>query len=72
MFKNNRFNLNRVQFTYDLDESFFKKSSIINRMSVYVNGDNLLVISNERQMMETSFGGAPQNRFYNFGVRASF
>ncbi len=72
MFKNNRFNLNRVQITYDLDERFFKPSSIVSRMSFYANGDNLLVISDERQMMETGFGAAPHNRFYNLGVRASF
>ncbi len=72
MFKNNRFNLNRVQITYDLDERYFKPSSIVSRMSFYANGDNLLVISDERQMMETGFGAAPHNRFYNLGVRASF
>lgn len=71
-YRTNRFNLNRVQFTYDLNEDLFKNSSFLNRMSVYINGDNLLVISNERQMMETSFGAAPQNRFYNIGIRASF
>lgn len=72
MYKNNRFNLNRVQFTYDLDEELFKGSSVLNRMSVYVNGDNLLVISKERKMMETNYGSAPQMRFYNVGVKASF
>lgn len=72
MYKNNRFNLNRVQITYDFDEHLFKDSSVLNRLSVYVNGDDLLVISKEREMMETNFGSAPQNRFYNVGVRASF
>ncbi len=72
MYKNNRFNLNRVQFTYDLGEHLFDNSSVVNRMSVYVNGDNLLVISKERKMMETSFGSAPQMRFYNVGVKAFF
>ncbi len=72
MFKNNRFNLNRVQLTYDFNNELFKKSSFVHGMSVYVNGDNLLVISKERQMMETNFGSAPQTRFYNLGVRASF
>src|SRR5690606_28069101 len=72
MYKNNRFNLNRVQFTYDLEEHLFQNSSVVNRMSVYVNGDNLLVISKERKMMETGFGSAPQMRFYNVGVKAFF
>ncbi len=72
MYKNNRFNLNRVQFTYDLNKDLFKNSGIVNCMSLYINGDNLLVISKERKMMETNFGSEPQNRFYNLGVKASF
>lgn len=72
IYKNNRFNLNRIQFTYDLNEHLFQNSSVLNRMSVYVNGDNLLVISKERKMMETNIGSAPQMRFYNLGVKAFF
>ncbi|MCA5004621.1 SusC/RagA family TonB-linked outer membrane protein [Sphingobacterium bovistauri] len=72
MYDNNRFNLTRVQFTYDLREQLFKNSSTIKKMGIYVNGDNLLVISKERKMMETNFGSAPQNRFYNLGLVASF
>src|SRR5690606_25573549 len=71
-YNNNRFNLTRLQFTYDLREQIFKNSSLIKKMGVYVNGDNLLVISKERKMMETNFGSAPQNRFYNLGFTASF
>lgn len=71
-FKTNRFNLNRVQLTYDLRENLFQNSEVINRMSVYMNGDNLLVISKERKMLETNFGSAPQMRFYNVGVKAFF
>jgi len=71
-YNNNRFNLTRVQFTYDLREQIFKNSSLIKKMGVYVNGDNILVISKERKMMETNIGSAPQNRFYNLGFTASF
>jgi len=72
MYKNNRFNLNRVQFTYDFNKAALKGVSFIHGLSVYVNGDNLLVISKERKMMETNFGSAPQNRFYNLGLKATF
>jgi len=72
MYKTNRFNLNRVQLTYDFSDHLFANSSVVNGLSVYVNGDNLLVISEERKLMETNFGSAPQTRFFNFGVRASF
>jgi len=72
MYKTNRFNLNRVQLTYDFSDRLFANSSVVNGLSVYINGDNLLVISEERKLMETNFGSAPQTRFFNFGVRASF
>jgi TonB-linked SusC/RagA family outer membrane protein len=71
MYKNNRFNLARVQFTYDFDTKIFK-SSFVKGMSVYVLGDNLLVLSKERKLMETNIGTAPQYRFYNLGLRATF
>jgi hypothetical protein len=71
IFKNNRFNVNRVQLTYDLNEGIFK-SSIIHGVSLYVLADNLLVVSGERKMMETNIGTAPQYRFFNLGVKASF
>ncbi len=72
MFKNNRFDLTRVQLTYDFAKTAFKGAPFIHGMSVYANGDNLLVISSERKHMETNVGSAPQNRFYNLGIKATF
>lgn len=71
MYKNNRFNLSRVQLTYHFNEGMFR-NSFVHGLSVYVNGDNLLVVSKERKMMETNIGTAPQYRFYNAGLKASF
>lgn len=71
LFRNNRFNLNRVQLTYDFSPELFK-NSVVHGLSVYVLGDNLLVVSKEQKMMETSVGQAPQFRFFNLGVRANF
>ncbi|EHQ24468.1 TonB-dependent receptor [Mucilaginibacter paludis DSM 18603] len=71
MYKVNRFNLNRVQVTYDFDNKVFRKS-FVHGLSVYAQGDNLLVISKERQLMETNIGSAPQTRFFNLGAKASF
>lgn len=71
IYKTNRFNLTRVQLTYDFDQAIFKKS-FVHGLSVYVLGDNLLVLSKERKLMETNIGAAPQYRFYNLGVKAAF
>src|SRR5690606_29947028 len=69
MYKNNRFNLNLVQLTYDFGTF---NNSFVKGLSVYVHGDNLLVISKERKMMEMNIGSAPQYRFYNLGFKATF
>jgi TonB-linked SusC/RagA family outer membrane protein len=71
MYKTNRFNLSRVQLTYDFNQNIFK-NSFVHGLSLYVLGDNLLVVSKERKIMEMNIGGAPQYRFYNLGVKAAF
>lgn len=71
MYKTNLFNLSRVQLTYDFNSNLFK-NSFVHGLSVYVLGNNLLVVSKERELMETNIGTAPQYRFYNLGVKAAF
>lgn len=71
MYKTNRFDLNKVQLTYDLPEKLFRHS-FIEKVSVYASGESLLTISKEREHMEMNVGSAPQCRFYNIGFKASF
>ncbi len=71
-YKNNRFDLSKIQVTYDLPEKMFNKNSLLSQLSVYVSGQNLLTISKERKMMEMNIGSAPQCRFYNLGIKAHF
>ncbi|WP_311948060.1 SusC/RagA family TonB-linked outer membrane protein [Mucilaginibacter terrae] len=71
MYKTNRFDVRRVQLTYDFKSEMFLKS-FVHGLSVYVQGDNLFVFSKERELMETNIGTAPQTRFFNIGAKASF
>lgn len=71
LIKTNRFNLARVQLTYELPKSLFQ-TSFFRDASVYVSGANLLTLSKERKLFEMNIGGQPQTRFYNIGVRAAF
>ncbi|WP_343532852.1 SusC/RagA family TonB-linked outer membrane protein [Pedobacter sp.] len=71
MYKTSRFDLNRVQLSYDFGKELFKNSFVAG-LNVYVQGDNLLVISGERKLMETNINAAPQTRFFNLGAKASF
>lgn len=72
MYDNNRFDLTKVQLTYDLPKALFSEKSLLSQLSIYVSGQDLLTISKEREMMEMNIGEAPQNRFYNLGVKATF
>ena len=71
LYKTNRFNIAKVQLTYDLPNSILKKS-FIKGLSAYVSGSNLLTISKEREILEMNITSAPQTRFYNIGFKATF
>ena len=70
LYSTDRFNLRKVQLTYDFPKDMFK-GKWVKALSVYVNGNDLLTISKNRQFMETSIGYAPQTRFYNLGVKVT-
>ena len=65
-----RFNLRKVQLTYDFPKEILK-SKYVKALSVYLNGNDLLTISKHRKMWETNVGYAPQTRFYNLGVKVT-
>lgn len=71
MYKNNYFNLDQVQLTYDFDENPFPKAKFVKGMSVYCGGTSLLTISKEREHMELSTG-FPNCRYYYLGLKATF
>jgi TonB-linked SusC/RagA family outer membrane protein len=70
LYSTDRFNLRKVQLTYDFPKEQFD-GKWVKALSVYLNGSDLLTISKHRKMMETSVGYAPQTRFYNLGVRVT-
>ena len=70
MYSTDRFNLRKIQLTYDFPSEWFE-GKWVNALSVYVNGNDLLTISKNRKLMETAVGYAPQTRFYNLGVKVT-
>ena len=68
LYSTDRFNLRKVQLTYDFPKEMFE-GTVVKALSVYINGNDLLTISKNRDVMETSVGYAPQTRFYNLGVK---
>ena len=71
MYSTSRFDLAKVQLTYDFPKSVIG-DGIIKGLSVYASGNSLLTIAKERELMEMSVGSEPQSRFYNLGVQVKF
>ncbi|HEY1113552.1 MAG TPA: SusC/RagA family TonB-linked outer membrane protein [Chitinophagaceae bacterium] len=71
LYKTNRFDLSKVQLSYDLTGAL-KKKGFVRELGAYVSGFNLLTLSQERELMEMNVGSAPQTRLYNLGVKALF
>lgn len=71
MYKTDRFDLTKVQLTYDFPKQIFA-NLFIKDLSVYVSGESLFTFSKESKMMETNVGSAPANRFFNFGLKTHF
>lgn len=71
LYKNNRFDLAKVQLTYNFPKDLLRKT-FLKEAAVYISGSNLLTISKERELMEMNIESAPQTRFYNLGVKFSF
>ena len=71
MYSTDRFDLSKVQISYTISDKLLK-SKVLKELGVYVAGFNLLTVAKEREIMEMNFGGAPQTRLYNLGVKAMF
>ena len=65
-----RFNLRKLQITYDFPQEVLK-SKYVKALSIYLSGNDLLTISKHRKIFETTVGYAPQTRFYNLGVKVT-
>ena len=72
MYSTNRFDLAKVQLTYEMPQSVLRNNKVVKGFSAYISGSNLLTISPERKHMEMSVGEAPQTRFYNLGFKLTF
>ncbi len=71
LYKSNRFDLGKVQVSYDLT-GMMKTKKVIKELGIYVSGFNLLTISPEREILEMNVGNAPQTRLFNIGVKTLF
>lgn len=68
MYSTDRFNLSKVQITYDFPKKLWE-GKVVKNLSIYLSGHDLLTIAKERKVLETNVGSAPQTRLYNLGVK---
>lgn len=71
LYKTSRFDLAKVQLTYDLPTRYLG-GTWVRALKVYISGDNLLTLSGERKLMEMNIGGTPQCRYFNLGAKLQF
>ncbi|MDP4187044.1 MAG: SusC/RagA family TonB-linked outer membrane protein [Bacteroidota bacterium] len=71
LYKTDRFNIDKVQLSYELPKDILAKT-FIRELGVYLYGSNLFTISKSRSILDLNIGSAPQFRYYNLGVRANF
>ena len=71
LYSTDRFDLSKVQLTYDFPKSMFH-NSFVRGLQVYANGCDLLTLSGERKTLEMNVASSPQYRTYNVGVYVNF
>ena len=72
LYDTTRFDLAKVQLTYDFPRSMFG-NFFVKGLSIYVGGYNLLTFAGEKERFETNiYGGAPYTRFVNGGLKIKF
>jgi TonB-linked SusC/RagA family outer membrane protein len=71
MYKNDRFNLRKVQITFNLPKNILS-NTFIRELGVYVTGSNLFTLSKNKEIMDLNIASAPQFRYFNIGIRAGF
>ena len=71
LYKTDRFNLSKLQLTYNLPDNVLGKS-FAKGLLVYVNGANLYTFSKNREIMDLAIASTPLFRNYNAGIRAKF
>lgn len=72
LYSTDRFDLAKVQITYDFASSLFENNKVIKGISLFANGNSLLTIAKEKELLELNVGSAPQNRFYQIGASVKF
>jgi TonB-linked SusC/RagA family outer membrane protein len=71
LYKTDRFNLSKVQLTYNLPNTVLRKT-FVTGLGIYLAGANLYTFSQNRNILDLNISNTPQFRSYTAGIKASF
>lgn len=71
LYKNNYFDIQRVQLSYEMPESV-AKMLFMKRLTCYVDATNLFLISKYREIRQLNVGTEPQYRTFTIGIKTLF
>jgi hypothetical protein len=71
IYKTDRFDLDKVQVTYDLPKNLLEKT-FIKELGVYVMGIRIFTFSKNKDIMDLITWDSPVERYYVLGIRANF
>lgn len=72
LYKTDRFDIAKIQLSYDCPSQWFQSQKVVKGVSAFVNGSNLLTIAPEKEILEMNVGSAPQSRTVMAGVNVTF
>jgi hypothetical protein len=70
MYKTDRFDISKIQLSYDLPINSTK--SFIKQFGIYVSGSNLVTISKNKDILDLVTWSSPLMRYYSLGIRGNF
>ena len=72
MYKTDRFDIAKIQLSYECPSRWFENQNVVKGVSAFVNGSNLLTFAPEKDILELNVGSSPQNRTFMAGVQVTF
>lgn len=72
LYKTDRFDIAKIQLTYDCPSSWFQSQRVISGVSLFVNANNVFTFAPEKELLELNVGSSPTERFFQGGVSVTF
>ena len=72
LYKTDRFDIAKIQLTYDCPSSWFQNQRVVSGVSLFVNANSVFTFAPEKELLELNVGSAPTDRFFQGGLTVTF